>query len=348
MDLYSERGNNMDNPKFDVKVGDRFTNRAGLEFEVIEKLDRGKNRIRFIETGYTIRASNTSIVKGRPIDRMVQKCPIEVGQIHDNNQDLLYEIISRTGKPDEWNIKFLESGFERTAKAPSIFAGEVLDTSVTRPQVRTGDIFYNNLGYKFEVLERTGSSSFHIKFDSGYEVIYADTRNIIRGSIKDYLSPSVYGVGILGYSEPTINNKMEYKIWSHMLERCYDTKCHHYFMYGEVHVTVCERWLRFDYFLEDLPKLHGYDKKLLDQGKIHLDKDYKQFNLGYGECKVYSPSTCIFLPQKLNCQLSNFVNINIEQGNMYVDGKLMYNLPQDIPAKIHPAKIIPATIIKKE
>ena len=339
----------MDNPKFDVKVGDRFTNRAGLEFEVIEKLDRGRNRIRFIETGYTMTASNTSISKGRPIDRTVQHCPIEVGQIHDNNQDLLYEIVSRTGKSNEWNIRFLESGFERTAKAPSIFAGEVLDTSVTRPRVRTGDIFYNNLGYRFEVLERTGSSSFHIKFDSGYEVMYADTRNIIRGSIKDYLSPSVYGVGILGYSEPTINNKMEYKIWSHMLERCYDTKCHHYFMYGEVHVTVCERWLRFDYFLEDLPKLHGYDKELLDQGKIHLDKDYKQFGL-YPWEKEYSPETCIFLPERINCQLCNFTNRQAEviDDILFVDQFVMYSLEQIQPAKIHPAMIYPATIVKKE
>ena len=65
---------------------------------------------------------------------------------------------------------------------------------------------------------------------------------------------------------------------------------------------VCERWHRFDYFLEDIQKLDGYNLFInnIKPHGIHLDKDTK----GNGS-KIYSPETCIFITNKENVKEAN-------------------------------------------
>lgn len=61
-----------------------------------------------------------------------------------------------------------------------------------------GEIFKtNNYGY-LTVIDYINNRNVHVKFvDTGYETITRlDT--IKEGNVKDKLSPSVYGVGILG------------------------------------------------------------------------------------------------------------------------------------------------------
>ena len=43
-----------------------------------------------------------------------------------------------------------------------------------------------------------------------------------------------------------------YRAWSHMKDRCLNPKDHAYLHYGGRGITVCERWLSFENFYEDM------------------------------------------------------------------------------------------------
>ena len=130
----------------------------------------------------------------------------------------------------------------------------------------------------------------------------------IKVKEKGDFDMSVYGVGTLGVfkdgSKPRTKdghgkNTREYALWSHMLERCYSDKLHEERpTYKEC--TVCERWLVFANFLEDLPLIENYElwKNNPNTG-VSLDKDSKvQGN------KIYSLETCKFLSRSNNAKES--------------------------------------------
>ncbi len=81
-----------------------------------------------------------------------------------------------------------------------------------------------------------------------------------------------------------------YQTWVSMLKRCYSAKYHTRFP-TYIGCAVCDDWLYFSNF-----------KKWMEQqdwrGK-QLDKD-----LLVGGNKVYSPNTCLFIPQRLNTTLT--------------------------------------------
>lgn len=156
--------------------------------------------------------------------------------------------------------------------------------------------YCNNDGYRFTVTElshRTKKDKYYkLMFDSGYEATATPT-DFTRGRVKDYLSPSYSKVGILGYADLS-KNKRAVRVWRNMLNRCYNPNFGEYKRYGNIGVSVCDRWKRLDFFLDDLPKVDGYDEELFNSGKIQLDKDTK-----YDGNKTYSLETCAFVsPQK--------------------------------------------------
>lgn len=104
----------------------------------------------------------------------------------------------------------------------------------------------------------------------------------------------VYGVGINDSLTPVKRDGkhiLSYSCWRRMLERCYSDKWHKkYPTYISCH--VCEEWKVFSNF-EAWFKAHfheGYalDKDILVQGN-----------------KMYSPSTCCFVPHRINSLLEN-------------------------------------------
>ena len=118
-------------------------------------------------------------------------------------------------------------------------------------------------------------------------------------------SVSVCGVGILGVfkdgSKPKTkkNGKptREYVLWSHMLQRCYSDKLHEERpTYKDC--TVCDRWLIFANFLEDLPLIEGYELWINNNGYC-LDKDIKG-----NSSKIYSLETCCFVSRSDNTKES--------------------------------------------
>ncbi|NWC63693.1 hypothetical protein [Cedecea sp. P7760] len=81
-------------------------------------------------------------------------------------------------------------------------------------------------------------------------------------------------------------NIKSYQVWRDMIKRCYDKKEQQKRKHYQG-CKVCDEWKSFSAFKEwwDLNHVDGW----------HLDKDL----LVPGN-KVYSPSTCVFIPQELN------------------------------------------------
>lgn len=107
----------------------------------------------------------------------------------------------------------------------------------------------------------------------------------------------VCGIGINDYDGSIkIDGRAikSYKIWMAMLGRCYNIKDKKYHQYGAKGVKVCDDWLYFSKFKKWFDENYRYD--LIEQGiKIALDKDLMSNN-----SKIYSPQTCIFLPDRIN------------------------------------------------
>lgn len=161
-----------------------------------------------------------------------------------------------------------------------------------------GRKFQNNDGYSYLILKYTGMNlhrqhTYTIQFEKSHTIRSNVTRpNIFKGSVKDYYSATVAGVGFLGNARKS-EHKKEYNIWADMLARCYKKNASGYRWYGELGVSVCDRWLCFENFVKDLPLVAGYDEILFKAGSLRLDKDILK-------ASTYSLNTCVFVSHKEN------------------------------------------------
>ena len=149
----------------------------------------------------------------------------------------------------------------------------------------------------FKILKYNGAKNVEIQFlKTGFKTS-VQLINIKSGSIKDPYLPSVCGVGILGTKYPSkVNgrNTNEYMLWQNMLERCYNNTniCDNSKKKNPTYegCKVSENFLHYEYFYEWCHSQIGFYN-----GDWHLDKDL----LIKGN-KVYSESTCVFLPREIN------------------------------------------------
>lgn len=104
---------------------------------------------------------------------------------------------------------------------------------------------------------------------------------------KERRKSGIYGVGICDMYDVT--KTMAYVVWRNILSRCYsETSLKKSPTYSDA--RVCDEWLVFSNF------------------KIWFDKNYVKGctidkDLLSRDCKLYSPSTCIFLPNEINVAL---------------------------------------------
>ena len=112
-----------------------------------------------------------------------------------------------------------------------------------------------------------------------------------------------HGINDMPYGWASENewNKIVYQKWYDMLRRCYDEEFHKTEK-GKCYIgcTVCERWLTLSNFVEDVPKITGYDEERFLNGELHLDKDKKK-----DENKHYIMNYCTWLPAPENSSLAN-------------------------------------------
>ena len=126
--------------------------------------------------------------------------------------------------------------------------------------------------------------------------------NFKKGQIKNPYDRSVYGVGYVGEgTHIIIKNKkvsLSYEVWSEMLARCYLKERQHLHKAYYGIVTVCGEWQCYHRFAD------GYEEHAYKcDGRLHLDKDI----LCPGN-KIYSPETCLLVPQRINMLFLNKSN----------------------------------------
>lgn len=144
------------------------------------------------------------------------------------------------------------------------------------------------------------STKYLVRFyETGYRSYYRK-QLILEGCIKDPYYPSILGVACVGLAptrEPGVKGSKptrEYNMWKHMIYRCYDPNTDMYYRYGGLGVTVCTRWLCFEYFLQDIVFLDNYQLWKDNPGLYQFDKDFKQQHIPL-EQRIYSPETCMFV-----------------------------------------------------
>lgn len=155
----------------------------------------------------------------------------------------------------------------------------------------------NRDGYWYTVGERTGryhygKPLYRVSFDSGY-VTEMTAQDVWRNKLKDWGSPSVLGVGIVGWRVLRPTKHPLYGVWHRMLERCLGPRRKANRAYDDV--TIGSGWLRFDVFVEDAPRLPGYDLDRIKSGELQLDKDKLGSSVGRRE---YGLETCCWLTRQ--------------------------------------------------
>ena len=160
---------------------------------------------------------------------------------------------------------------------------------------RTGEENINSFGSKMFVVEYRNNKDIDVYFPE-YDWTYkhCNYNNFKRGEIKCPYEPRYFGMGYLGEGEYKMSengkNNLWFKIWHHMLMRCYDPKYHEkYPTYKDCRVE--------DYLLNLQNAAEWYSENYYEvPGEVMcLDKDI----LNKGN-KLYSRDTCIFVPQRIN------------------------------------------------
>ena len=160
---------------------------------------------------------------------------------------------------------------------------------------RIGEKNINNFGSEMIIVEYNGSRDVDVYFPE-YDWTAKGVRygHFKDGGIKCPYEKTVFGMGYIGECKynPYKNKRATkvYATWKDMLKRCYYEK------YQEKNPTykdckVCDEWLNFQnygrWFEENYYEVNGES--------MCLDKD-----ILVKHNKIYSPETCIFVPQAIN------------------------------------------------
>ena len=161
---------------------------------------------------------------------------------------------------------------------------------------RLGEERYNYYGTLMRIVEYNNSSDITVEFQDEYKVKIKNReyKEFLKGGIKNPYDKEVCNVGYIGIGKykSRIDGKKTnaYKEWVHLLRRCYDPYCLNK-RQTYIDVFVCDEWLCFQNFAEWF--YNNYYE--IEGQRMHLDKDI----LIKGN-KIYSPETCIFVPQRIN------------------------------------------------
>ena len=181
---------------------------------------------------------------------------------------------------------------------------------------RCGEINKNNYGSIMEIIKYTNANDINVYFKE-YDWIkyHATYQHFKSGDIKCPLEKRYYNKGYLGIGdyEMSDNGKFtaQYKTWYNMLTRCYNPKVTDKFK-SYISCEVCDKWLNFQNFAE------WYDDNYYNVNDeiMCLDKDIlKKGN------KIYSPDTCIFVPQRIN---TLFLKSNESRGELPIGVSARY------------------------
>lgn len=197
-----------------------------------------------------------------------------------------------------YTIKFTQSGKEYTKERRNIIRCTALDL---HPLINM--VFKNEYNEEYKVIEYIEGKDrpyYKIKFlEDGIELI-REGDNIKKGIIKHPYRKTYMNIASVGvYDESMKYSKRAYSVWEGMIKRCYYPSHQAYKNYGGSNVTVCDRWLCFEYFLDDLIKINNWDIEKFLSGSLELDKDK---NCKDFKDREYNLESCEFITRYENAQ----------------------------------------------
>ena len=160
---------------------------------------------------------------------------------------------------------------------------------------RIGERNYNTFGSEMVIVDYRKYSDIDVCFPQ-YDWTFRHARynNFKRGTVKCPYEPSIYGIGCIGVGKYKVseNGKLTrvYSTWHEMLKRCYDEKYHK----KQPTYKDCEADNTFRNF-QNFGSWDDENYYEIEGKQMCLDKD-----ILVKHNKIYSPETCVFVPQTIN------------------------------------------------
>lgn len=183
---------------------------------------------------------------------------------------------------------------------------------------RTGEVGYNTFGSKMVIVKYRKYSDIDVYFPE-YKWIARNKeyRHFKKGNVRCPYERRIFNKGYLGEgkykSKENGKNTRVYDTWHNMLQRCYDEK------YQKKYPTyigcgASEEFHNFQNF-GDWNSKNYYE---IEGEQMCLDKD-----ILVKHNKIYSPETCVFVPQTINKLFTKRQNDRGESviGTSPIDGK---------------------------
>ncbi|QIG64913.1 hypothetical protein SJC03_239 [Bacteroides phage SJC03] len=177
--------------------------------------------------------------------------------------------------------------------------------TLENPNFLVGKVFETKNFEKFLVEEKTDKQNesksylYKIKFIETGGIRYVDSTTIKNGIILDKCKPHSLLKIFEGNGIYSIKNNL--KVWNilyHISKKCLDKKDKRYKQNGAKGVFVCDEWLNFQNFAK-----YYYNNIWTNEYKLELDKDIL-CNIKHLKTKIYSPETCLLIPEEINCWLA--------------------------------------------
>ena len=188
-----------------------------------------------------------------------------------------------------------------------------------------GERYKTNLFGWLEIIDYKGTYECTIKFDNTgtilEKIFYT---NIKTGSVKDPYAPITFGVGYMGNGEYISRGSdgdktPAYKSWSKILDRCYRVN-RSIRNKSYIGCTIADEWKCFQNFA----KWHE------DNFKPHMKEWDLDKDLFVKDNRIYSPSTCCFIPQEINkILIRRSDNKNAPMGAIFKNGKFIVRMYKD-------------------
>lgn len=275
------------------RIGEKRVNNQGLEMEIIAYRNARDMDVKFEDSTILNGISYSNFKKGKV--KNPNNTINKIGEKNIMNNGQWAEIIAYRSYTDI-DIKFDDGAIKYNIEYGNFKKGKVSNIKIVEKlrDERVGEKKQMNRGMVAEIIEYRSANDISVRFEDGTTIEHSEYIRFQRGEIKNPYQPKINGVGCIGKTTMKVedgNDKLSYRRWRNMLDRCYNPKDKQYKIYGGNGVTVCKEWQCYESF-EIWWDEHYYE---LENERVELDKDI----LIEGN-KVYSPETCIFVPQKIN------------------------------------------------
>lgn len=164
---------------------------------------------------------------------------------------------------------------------------------INKKDERIGEIRENNFGTLMKIVQYNNANDIVVEFQDDYKIqVHSNYNSFKKKEVSNPYDRTVHGIGYLGVGK---YNKKDYSkiymAWEHLLKRCYDAYFINYKRLTYKDCTVCSEWHNYQNFAK------WYEENYYECNNeiMCLDKD-----ILYKNNKVYSPETCIFVPNRIN------------------------------------------------